>query len=107
MPGIIPRGHQPSNYTREIKEEECIGCGVCVKSCPMNALELKDKKVLFDPERCLGCGVCVHRCKQNAIYLVHREGEQDFPNNGTDQVIKHLTERGLDPNEVFRKNFIT
>jgi len=106
MPGIIPRGHQPSNYIREIKEEECIGCGVCVKSCPMNALELKDKKIFFVPERCLGCGVCVHKCKQNAIYLKHREGEQDYPNNGTDQVIKHLTERGLDPNEVFRKNSI-
>ena len=106
MPGIIPRGHQPSNYIREINEENCIGCGLCVKSCPMNALELKDKKVLFDPDRCLGCGVCVHKCKQNAIYLVQREGEQEIPKTGTELVIKLLTERGQDPNDVFRKNFI-
>jgi len=106
MPGIIPRGHQPSNYIREIKEEECIGCGVCVKICPTNALELQEKKVLFDPERCLGCGVCVHKCKQNAIYLVRREEEQDISKNGMEEAIKHLTERGLDPNEVFRKNYI-
>jgi ferredoxin len=107
MPGIIPRGHQPSNYIRAINEEECIGCGVCVKSCPMNALELVDKKVVFDAERCLGCGVCVHKCKQNAISLVHREGNQNFPKDGRDLAIRLLVERGLDPGEAFRKNFIT
>ncbi|HEC37005.1 MAG: Ferredoxin [Candidatus Lokiarchaeum sp. GC14_75] len=106
MPGIIPRGHQPSNYIREFREENCIACGVCEKVCPMNAIELKDKKVIFDPERCLGCGVCVYKCKQNATYLKHREGEQNFPKDGREQVTRYLTERGLDPNESFRKNFI-
>ncbi|MHA2126074.1 MAG: 4Fe-4S binding protein [Promethearchaeota archaeon] len=105
MPGIVPRGHQPSNYIREIKEEECIGCGVCVKKCPMKALHLEDKKVIFDPERCLGCGVCVHKCKQNASYLVQRGEEQQFPKNGIEQGSRHLSETGLDPNEVFRKNY--
>lgn len=106
MPGIIPRGHQKSNYLRAIREEDCIGCGVCVKSCPMNALELEDKKVIFEAERCLGCGVCVHKCKQNATYLKHREVEQDIPKDGREQVTRYLTERGLDHNESFRRNFI-
>ena len=73
----------------------------------MNALRLKEKKVLFDPDRCLGCGVCVHKCKQNAIYLKHREGTQNFPKDGRDLVIRLLIERGLDPDEAFRKNFIS
>jgi len=104
MPGIIPRGHQPSNYIREINEDECIGCGVCVNRCPMNALELKDKKVIFEPERCIGCGVCVYKCNQDAIYLVHREKEENIPKNGTEQVIRYFTERGQDPSEAFKKN---
>jgi Pyruvate/2-oxoacid:ferredoxin oxidoreductase delta subunit len=106
MPGILPRGHQPSNYTREIKEEECIGCGVCVKVCPMNALELNDKKVSFNSERCLGCGVCVHKCRQKAIYLVHREGEQDIPKDPREQGIRFLKERDLDPMKTFTKNML-
>lgn len=107
MPGILPRGHQPSNYIRETDDEKCIGCGVCVRACPMKALELEDKKVIFNPERCLGCGVCAHKCKQNASYMVHRDGEQNFPKDPTEQGMRFLTERGLDPAEVFKKNFTT
>jgi NAD-dependent dihydropyrimidine dehydrogenase PreA subunit len=104
MPGILPRGHQPSNYIRETDEEKCTGCGVCVKACPMKALDLVEKKVIFNAERCLGCGVCIHKCKQNASYLVQRDGEQDIPKDPRAQGMRFLTERGLDPMDVFRKN---
>ena len=104
MPGIIPRGHQPSNYVREQDEEKCIGCGLCVERCPMKALELKDKKVIFDPDRCLGCGVCVYKCPEEAIYLAHREGEQDVSVNQRELAYRFLKERGSDPVEVFRNN---
>lgn len=104
MPGILPRGHQPSNYIREIDEEKCIVCGLCARLCPMKALEVKDKKLLFNPERCLGCGVCVHKCKQHAAFLIHRDGEQDFPKDPREQAIRFLKERGLNPQEIFKKN---
>ena len=104
LPGILPRGHQPSNYIREIDQEKCTVCGLCARLCPMKALEVKDKKLLFNPERCLGCGVCVHKCKQNATFLIHREGEQDFPKDPREQVIRFLVERGKNPQEIFKKN---
>ena len=106
MPGMIPRGHQPSNYIREINEEKCIQCGLCVKRCSMKALKLEDKKVIFEPERCIGCGVCVHKCPEEAIYLVHRDEDQIIPKSQRDQGILLLKERGLDPMDVFKKNFI-
>lgn len=104
MPGILPRGHQPSNYIREIDEEKCIICGICARACPMEALEVKYKKLLFNPERCLGCGICVHKCKQNATFLIHRDGEQDFPKDPREQAIRFLKERGKNPQEIFKKN---
>ncbi|MFX1521998.1 MAG: 4Fe-4S binding protein [Promethearchaeota archaeon] len=107
MSGIIPRGHQPSNYIREVNRDKCIVCGLCARLCPMNALKVDNKKLLFDHERCIGCGVCAHKCKQNATYLIHREEDQDFPKDPRDQVVRFLKERGLDPNKVFRENFIT
>ena len=102
MPGILPRGHQPSNYIREIKEENCIVCGLCARLCPMKALEVNDKKLIFNPERCIGCGVCAHRCKQNASYLIHRDGEQDIPKDPTEQGMRFIKERGLNPMDVFK-----
>lgn len=104
MPGIIPRGHQPSNYIRDVDKEKCIVCGLCARFCPMKALEVKDKKLLFNPERCLGCGVCAHKCKQNATFLVHRDGEQDFPKDPREQAIRFIKERGYDPRKIFEKN---
>jgi len=105
MPGILPRGHNPSSYIREMDEEKCIGCGVCVRRCPMKALELIDKKVIFEPERCIGCGVCVNKCKQVASYLEYRGENQDYPKNPRQTAERFLKERGRKPMEVFKKNY--
>ncbi len=104
IPGIIPRGHQKSNYIREMNEEKCIGCGLCVEYCPMKALELRDKKVIFTPERCIGCGVCVHKCPEEAIVLIRRDEEQDYPRDPREEVYRFLQERGRDPLETFKNN---
>jgi len=104
MPGIIPRGHQPSSYIREMDKEKCIGCGVCVRHCSMKALELKDKEVIFTDERCIGCGVCVHKCAQDATYLKYRGENQDYPKIPREIAERFLRERGREPIEIFKKN---
>ncbi len=67
-----------SNYLAEVKEESCIACGLCMKRCPMDAIELKfsakatnkfRKAVVVDTGLCVGCGVCVHKCKPKAVIL--------------------------------------
>jgi len=36
--------------------------------------------------------------------IVHREGEEEFPNNPREMVSKYIEERGRDPVETFKKN---
>lgn len=47
--------------------DNCIGCNLCVKSCRQKALEVIDKKIVYNKELCVNCGGCVRACKKNAV----------------------------------------
>jgi len=46
--------------------EKCIGCGYCVRDCPVGAVHLSHKKAAID-ETCTQCGACLKVCEQGAI----------------------------------------
>jgi NAD-dependent dihydropyrimidine dehydrogenase PreA subunit/flavodoxin len=48
-------------------EDSCIGCGLCAKKCPVQAIEMKDGHPVWVKERCVMCAGCLHRCPKFAI----------------------------------------
>ncbi len=56
--------------TRLVIEDDCIGCGKCVKVCPTDAIagELKKLHVL-DQVKCIVCGSCVEICPVDCIQV--------------------------------------
>lgn len=58
----------------EIDYNQCVGCGLCVKDCPSNALELVvlsdgKKKPKYYLARCTFCSQCVESCPRKAIKM--------------------------------------
>ncbi len=77
---------------RGVKEERCIGCGLCSQVCPVEvgsefeegmatrkAIYLRHplampNSYVIDWENCTQCGLCVERCPTDAIDLSAEEG---------------------------------
>lgn len=54
-----------------IADSTCIQCGLCVKLCPMNNLEIIDGKVV-QKDNCTICYRCVNICPQKAATVYFR-----------------------------------
>jgi len=57
------------SYT--IDKDKCIGCTLCGRNCPVDAIigKVKEKHII-DNEKCIKCGKCITSCKFDAIYKV-------------------------------------
>lgn len=99
-----------SNYLPEVNKVSCIGCGKCVRVCPVKAIVISSEAdddassrniAKIDEEICLGCGVCARNCPVQSITLNRREKQVITPVNSVHRIVLMAIEKGKLQNLLF------
>lgn len=55
--------------TRKVCESGCLGCRICEKNCPNNAVHIVNNLSVKDFSKCQSCGICAEKCPRKLIYF--------------------------------------
>jgi len=69
----------PSRFTAVCDMDLCTECEVCVERCHFDAIDMDNKTERIDEKKCMGCGLCVVTCPTEAITLKEIRSEDFIP----------------------------
>lgn len=61
-----------------VRQKKCVGCGLCIEWCSVDAIRLENDKAHIDGERCIRCGECTVTCPHGAIAIRWGQGDAAF-----------------------------
>ncbi len=66
--------HNPESILKKPQlqwfKHKCIGCEICVKTCPNEVLSLEKDGLHIDRDKCQSCGNCAKECPSTALVMM-------------------------------------
>jgi electron transport complex protein RnfB len=74
-PALTDEGTASMLRVARIDETECIGCNLCARACPVDAIVgIREAMHTVLAEHCTGCELCLPACPVDCIAMVARRG---------------------------------
>lgn len=76
-----------------INQDLCIGCGICVEECPVDAIAQEaNRKAVIHEEECIRCGKCHDVCPEEAVRHDSERIPQEVQANitWTNELLRHF-----------------
>jgi NADH:ubiquinone oxidoreductase subunit F (NADH-binding)/(2Fe-2S) ferredoxin len=65
-----PAGVCKALISYRILEEECEGCGACLRACPAEAITGGKREIhVIDQNKCIQCGICMEHCNFEGVIV--------------------------------------
>lgn len=56
----------------------CIGCRICEKNCPKQAITIDNNLAKINYELCINCGICASKCPRKIIDFTKPDGSKPY-----------------------------
>jgi ferredoxin len=83
----VPKSQHLDKKTASIECFETIGCDLCERACPTDAIRLdrlrsrkrnEEPRTILDESACIACGLCVQVCPSSTPVLLHAPEDQSM-----------------------------
>ena len=64
---VLCSNHDKGAVAKNLCKVSCLGCKICEKNCPEEAVKVENNLSVIDYEKCINCGICAEKCPKKII----------------------------------------